>query len=100
LPIAFGILAASEQMPAHELHNYEFAGELSLSGELRPIRGALAMTFAMHHAGDASGKQRAFILPRAKVARHVHRCGDATQTETLFDPHIVDRSGSVCAGRI
>lgn len=67
LPIALGILAASEQMPADDLDKYEFAGELSLSGELRPIRGALAMTYAMHRAGDASGKQRAFILPRANA---------------------------------
>jgi magnesium chelatase family protein len=65
LPIALGILAASEQIPAAELDQYEFAGELSLSGELRPVRGALAMTYAMHRAGHASGKQRAFILPRA-----------------------------------
>jgi magnesium chelatase family protein len=64
LPIALGILAASGQMPSDALDQYEFAGELSLSGELRPIRGALAMTFAMHKAGDASGRQRAFILPR------------------------------------
>jgi magnesium chelatase family protein len=67
LPIALGILAASGQMPADQLDHYEFAGELSLSGELRSIRGALAMTYAMHHAGDASGKQRAFILPRANA---------------------------------
>ena len=67
LPIALGILAASGQMPADELGKYEFAGELSLSGELRPVRGALAMTFAMHRAGDASGRQRAFILPRANA---------------------------------
>jgi magnesium chelatase family protein len=67
LPIALGILAASGQMPADQLDQYEFAGELSLSGELRPIRGALAMTFAMHRAGDASGAQRAFILPRANA---------------------------------
>lgn len=67
LPIALGILAASGQMPADELDQYEFAGELSLSGALRPIRGALAMTFAMHRASDAGGKQRAFILPRANA---------------------------------
>ncbi|WP_292937190.1 YifB family Mg chelatase-like AAA ATPase [Noviherbaspirillum sp.] len=67
LPIALGILAASGQMPADELDKYEFAGELSLSGELRPIRGALAMTYAMHRAGDVSGKERAFILPRANA---------------------------------
>jgi magnesium chelatase family protein len=64
LPIALGILAASGQMPADELDAYEFAGELSLSGELRPIRGALAMTYAMHRA---SGRQRAFILPHANA---------------------------------
>src|SRR5207253_896219 len=43
LPIALGILAASSQLPADRLAHYEFAGELSLSGELRPVRGALAM---------------------------------------------------------
>lgn len=68
LPIALGILAASGQMPATALDHYEFAGELSLSGELRPIRGALAMTFAMHRSGNSSGHRRAFILPRANAA--------------------------------
>ena len=34
LPIALGILAASKQIPATRLHQYEFAGELSLSGGL------------------------------------------------------------------
>ena len=66
LPIALGILAASEQIPGDELDQYEFAGELSLSGELRPIRGALAMTFAMCKASIAkqkSTKPVAFILP-------------------------------------
>ncbi|MGB7480567.1 MAG: magnesium chelatase domain-containing protein, partial [Burkholderiaceae bacterium] len=65
LPIALGILAASGQMPAAELDDYEFAGELSLSGALRPIRGALAMAFAMQRAAD--GCRRAFILPRASA---------------------------------
>lgn len=64
LPIALGILAASGQLPAEQLSDYEFAGELSLSGQLRPIRGALAMTFAMQQHG---GGQRAFILPHANA---------------------------------
>jgi len=64
LPIALGILAASGQMPADRLDDYEYAGELSLSGQLRPIRGALAMTFAMQRAGST---RRAFILPRANA---------------------------------
>lgn len=63
LPIALGILAASGQIPKDALKNHEFAGELSLSGELRPIRGALAMTFAMHRTKASSSKPGAFILP-------------------------------------
>ncbi len=43
LPIALGILAASGQLDAQALKNREFAGELSLGGELRPMRGAFAM---------------------------------------------------------
>ena len=61
LPIAIGILAASGQIPNIELDRYEFAGELSLSGELRAVRGALAMTFAIQRGKE--GKTRAFILP-------------------------------------
>lgn len=43
LPIALGILAASGQIPAAALGPREFAGELSLTGALRPMRGAFAM---------------------------------------------------------
>ena len=63
LPIALGILAASRQIPSSPLARYEFAGELSLTGELRPIRGALAMTFAMQRANGRG----AFILPQANA---------------------------------
>jgi magnesium chelatase family protein len=52
LPIAMGILAASGQIQASQLNGYEFAGELSLSGELRPVRGALAMALASSHQSD------------------------------------------------
>jgi magnesium chelatase family protein len=62
LPIALGILAASGQIAKNNLEHYEIAGELALTGELRPIRGALAMTYQMTH-GSAK-KQRAFILPQ------------------------------------
>lgn len=57
LPIALGILAASGQIPGKALADYEFAGELSLSGELRPVRGALAMAL---QAGDGG---KIFVLP-------------------------------------
>ena len=61
LPIALGILAASGQIPGKMLNDYEFAGELSLSGQLRPIRGALAMVLA------AGTRGRSFVLPEASA---------------------------------
>ncbi len=61
LPIALGILAASHQLEADGFSKYEFAGELSLTGELRPVRGALAMTWRAARDG------RAFILPSASA---------------------------------
>ena len=57
LPIALGILAASGQIPGKLLEAHEFAGELSLSGALRPVRGALAMAL------QATGGGRSFVLP-------------------------------------
>jgi magnesium chelatase family protein len=60
LPIALGILAASGQVPAGPLADHEFAGELSLTGELRPVRGALAMALA--------SRGRAFVLPAVNAA--------------------------------
>ncbi len=57
LPIALGILMASGQIPATNASRFEFAGELALTGELRAIRGALAMTYS------AYGDGRDFILP-------------------------------------
>jgi magnesium chelatase family protein len=50
LPMALGILAASGQIDGARLHGYEFAGELSLAGDLRPVRGALAMALAVSQA--------------------------------------------------
>lgn len=68
LPIALGILAASGQIPKDKLDQYEIAGELALTGALRPIRGALAMTYHMVHQAnldqESQGKHRAFILPK------------------------------------
>jgi magnesium chelatase family protein len=62
LPIALGILAASGQIKKEALDSYEIAGELALTGELRPIRGALAMAY--HMVNRSAKKQRAFILPQ------------------------------------
>ena len=62
LPIALGLLAASGQLPALGLNDYEFAGELSLTGSLRPVRGALALALASQQAGHT------LVLPQASGA--------------------------------
>jgi magnesium chelatase family protein len=68
LPIALGILAASGQIDAARLQRCEFAGELSLAGELRPVRGALALALAVRRqARGRSGSQRDLVLPLASA---------------------------------
>ena len=65
LPIAVGILAASGQIAIspEELAQYELAGELALSGLLRPVRGALAMVWQSTQA------RRRFILPQESAGQ-------------------------------
>ncbi|MFZ4551379.1 MAG: YifB family Mg chelatase-like AAA ATPase [Aquabacterium sp.] len=63
LPIALGILAAMGQVDAEKLARYECAGELSLGGELRAVRGALPMALALRRASDGPHTARALILP-------------------------------------
>ncbi len=62
LAIALGILVASEQVPGTLLADYEFLGELALSGELRPVRGAIAAAIAADKA------HRQLILAEANGA--------------------------------
>ncbi|WP_292759807.1 YifB family Mg chelatase-like AAA ATPase, partial [Methylophaga sp. UBA2689] len=50
LPIALGILAASNQIPVQSLSNMEFIGELGLTGELRAVRGVLPTALATSEA--------------------------------------------------
>lgn len=70
LAIALGILAAGGQISRKILANYEFTGELALSGELRPVRAILPIVLGSHQSG------RTLILPElnaqeASLARHV-----------------------------
>lgn len=57
LPIALGILAAAAQLPEADLKQYEFAGELALSGELRAIIGEIPMAMACKESG------RTLVIP-------------------------------------
>ena len=68
LPIALGILAASGQIDGQKLKGYEFAGELSLGGDLRPVRGALAMSLAINaRAVDAGCPPPRLVLPEGSA---------------------------------
>lgn len=64
LPIALGILAANGQIDPAELAPFEFAGELSLAGDLQPVPGALAMALAMR----AQHSTRTLVLPAPSAA--------------------------------
>lgn len=79
LPMALGILAASGQIAPAQLARYEFAGELSLSGALRPVRGALATALAMQLHGDSTplvlpqdSAQEAALVPGITVYGAAH----------------------------
>lgn len=64
MPMALGLLAANGQIDAARLATFECAGELSLAGELRPVRGALAMALALRQAGGA----QELLLPPASAS--------------------------------
>ncbi len=62
LPIALGILAASSQVPVQALAEWEFLGELGLTGELRAVDGVLPAALAAARAG------RRLVVPVANGA--------------------------------
>ena len=63
LPIAVGILAATEQISSERLGRVVVLGELGLEGAIRPIRGALPVALAARAAGV-----EALVLPRENLA--------------------------------
>jgi magnesium chelatase family protein len=59
LPIAVGILAASQSVRTANLNQYAILGELSLDGSLRPIKGAISVSLA-----GKENKLDGLIVPR------------------------------------
>ncbi|MBM3389857.1 MAG: YifB family Mg chelatase-like AAA ATPase [Betaproteobacteria bacterium] len=69
LPIALGILAAQGVLDKQALGSHEFAGELSLAGELRPVQGALALALGLQRSAQQTGcAPRCLVLPAANAA--------------------------------
>jgi magnesium chelatase family protein len=78
LPIAIGILAAASQLPEANLKQYEFAGELALSGELRPIIGEIPMAMACKKSG------RTLVIP----CENAEQASWVKQTKILSLSHL------------
>jgi magnesium chelatase family protein len=90
LPIALGILAASGQIDAQRLDGLECAGELSLAGELRPIRGALALSLALRRERST----RQLLLPSASASE----AALLRQVSVLGAAHLLDVVAALAPG--
>ncbi|MFO7879950.1 MAG: YifB family Mg chelatase-like AAA ATPase [Bacteroidota bacterium] len=62
LPLAVGVMAASEQMSSERIHRFMIMGELSLDGSILPIKGVLPLALEAKSAGLDG-----FILPRTNA---------------------------------
>ncbi|MFC3851872.1 YifB family Mg chelatase-like AAA ATPase [Salinispirillum marinum] len=83
LAIALGILVASGQIPAAALRDTEVMGELSLSGELRPVQGVLPAAMAAQNAG------RTLLLPSANA----EEIGLLTECQAFAADHLLTLCG-------
>ena len=77
LPIALGVLAATGQIPQESLSHHEFHGELALSGELRPVKGALPSALGARDAKNtlvlpAVSAQEACLVSNIDVRQAHH----------------------------
>lgn len=90
LAIALGILAASQQVPAEKLEGLEVLGELSLSGELRAVRGALPAALQAKRASHA------LIVPLANAEEAVL----ATGVRVIAARHLNELCGALHGGEL
>src|SRR5438552_6478241 len=63
LPIAIGMLAASEQMESDQLDNFVMVGELALNGAVRPVKGVLPIALRAKQDGRAG-----VLVPKENAA--------------------------------
>jgi magnesium chelatase family protein len=79
LAIALGILAAKKQFPKEALRDVEVYGELSLSGDLRPVPGILPAVLQAHAAG------RRVIVPKANEVEASLACDKVYPATSLAE---------------
>lgn len=90
LPMAIGVLQATGQIRPQGLDTYFVAGELSLSGELRPVKGGLALAVC----AAAEGKTGLLLPP--KTAAEAALLGDVS----VYEVTSMDQACAFLEGRI
>jgi len=81
LPIAVGILIATNQIEVPDIQEYAIAGELSLDGRLRPVKGCLSMAFKCRESGI-----KKFLVPAENASEAAVVDGlDTIPVETLTE---------------
>ncbi|MGD1849557.1 MAG: YifB family Mg chelatase-like AAA ATPase [Cyanophyceae cyanobacterium] len=106
LPIAIGVLAASDQLDITPLNDYLFLGELSLDGSLRPVSGVLAIAAAAEALGithlivPAANAQEAAVGDGLTVYgfEHLTQGGEVLNGGRLATPVEVDGIGQLREG--
>ncbi|MFK8080490.1 MAG: YifB family Mg chelatase-like AAA ATPase [Granulosicoccus sp.] len=89
LPIALGILLATDQLPTGSLEKLVVLGELGLDGEVRSVSGVLPTSYAY------SATQQALLIPRANAAealRSKDTCVHAASCLSTICEHLKVRS--------
>lgn len=98
LPIALGILGASEQLDADKLKNAIFLGELSLNGDLRRISGVLPMVISAFQKGirtvflPVENAREAAVISGVEVfgAKNLKEILDHFTLQKIIEPTKVD----------
>lgn len=98
LPIAMGILAASEQIDTDKIQQYYICGELSLDGTVRPVKGILPMAIYARQNGKkgiivpAENASEATVADGLKVypVSNLSEAIKFINGETQITPHKID----------
>jgi magnesium chelatase family protein len=98
LPMALGIVAASDQLPLRDLDQYWVVGELALTSDVRAIKGALAIALSAR-----KHKIKGLLLPAANAAeaavveglnvypvKHLRQAAEFLAGHALIRPVTVD----------
>ena len=105
LPIAVAILRATKRLRNEELEEYAFAGELSLAGGVRRVRGIIPIVMEMRRIGRRAvfvpeeNAEEASVVPGIDVipVRTLAETVACLNGEVKIEPHATDLAGLVAA---